>query len=203
MAITQSTTLPLKYGLFTIAYHVTDKGTCISVRYGDLQVKTPIVRIHSSCLFGESLHALDCECADQLTSTLKMIKKNKSGVVVYKYDEGRGIGLENKLQVLELQRRHKINTVEAFKLLGFEGDMRTFEAETAALKDIPMSKSIQAATQNPRKLTALRSAGFKVIKEVYPFVRITKYNISELKAKKELLGYHIKDNLKMWAKGHL
>lgn len=191
MAITQTTVLPLEYGSFTISYHVTDDGNCISVRYGDLQ-KIPIVRIHSSCLFGESFHALDCECAAQLTSTLKLIKLNHSGVVVYRYDEGRGIGLENKIKILELQRTKKLNTVEAFKQLGFLPDLRTYKIETEALHDLDINTNIKAATQNPYKLAALEKANFTIVEEVHPPVQITKYNINELKAKKELLGYHIK-----------
>ncbi len=191
MAITQSTLLPLRCGLFKICYHSFDKGTCISISYGDLQNIVPIVRIHSSCLFGESFHALDCDCADQLDSTLKLIKKNRSGVIVYQYAEGRGIGLENKIKALELQRTQKLNTVEAFALLGFEPDNRKYDIEMTALIDLRINKSIKAASQNPRKLEALQGAGFTITETVHPFVRVTKHNISELLAKKDLLGYNI------------
>lgn len=191
MAITQSTILPLKYGLFKICYHAFDKSTCISVSYGDLQNIVPIVRIHSSCLFGESFHALDCECADQLTSSLKLIKKNRSGVVVYRYNEGRGVGLENKIKALELQRTHKINTVEAFKLMGFAPDLRTYDVEVAALGDLRINQVIKAASQNPYKLIALEKAGFTIAETVHPLVRVTKHNISELITKRDLLEYQI------------
>lgn len=191
MAITQTTILPLKYGSFKIGYHVTDKGDCVSVSYGNLQDAIPVVRIHSSCLFGESLHALDCECAGQLASTLKLIKQNQSGIIVYRYSEGRGIGLENKIKALELQRTQKINTVEAFKLLGFNPDIRTYEVEIAALNDFAINKNIKAATQNPHKLAALQDNGFRLVEEVHPLIRVTKHNVQELLAKKELLGYHI------------
>lgn len=190
MAITQSTILPLAYGQFTITYHVAPDGDCVSIHYGDLQ-NEPIVRLHSSCLFGESLHALDCECATQLTSTLKLIKQNRSGVIICRYAEGRGIGLENKIRALELQRTQKINTVEAFKQLGFNPDVRTYELEIRALRDLGIGRHIQAATQNPNKLEALQNAGFVITKEVHPWVRITKHNVNELLAKKNLLGYHI------------
>ena len=128
--------LSLKYGPFRIAYHSTEYGDCVSLSYGNLQKNIPVVRLHSSCLFGESFHALDCDCAAQLTSTLKMIKRNKSGVIVYRYMEGRGIGLENKIKALELQRTQKINTIEAFSKLGFTPDLRSYDAEVLALREI-------------------------------------------------------------------
>ncbi len=191
MAITQTTILKLQYGSFKIAYHVTKNGDCVSISHGDLRYAIPIVRLHSSCLFGESLHALDCECAGQLASTLKLIKQNKSGVIVYRYSEGRGIGLEDKIKALELQRTQKINTVEAFALLGFNPDMRTYEVEIAAMSDLSVNKYIKVATQNPRKLGALQDSGYELIEELHPLVRVTKNNIRELIAKRDLLGYHI------------
>ena len=117
MPITQSTVLPLEYGDFSIAYHKIGNANCISLSHGDVRGSVPIVRLHSSCLFGEAFHALDCDCAAQLSSTFKLIKRNKSGVVVYRYMEGRGIGLENKIKALELQRTHHLNTVDAFTFL--------------------------------------------------------------------------------------
>lgn len=194
MALMQSTILPFKAGNFRIAYHVSGESTCLSISYGDLENAVPIVRLHSSCLFGESFHALDCECADQLDSTLKLIKKNRSGVVVYRHAEGRGVGLENKIKALELQRTRKINSVEAFKLLGFNPDVRTYDAEVTALSDLHVNKNIKLATQNPHKIEAIRKAGFIVTETIHPFVRVTKHNIQELLTKRDLLGYDIAIN---------
>lgn len=191
MAIIQSTILPLKYGEFKISYHSFNEGTCVSVSYGDLDSQEPIVRIHSSCLFGESFHALDCDCADQLSSTLQLIKENHSGVVVYQNAEGRGVGLENKIKALELQRTLGINTVEAFRLLGFEPDLRNYTMELAALEDLAINTHIKVASQNPHKVKALRAAGYTIVKNIQPRVRLTKYNIPELLAKRDLLGYSI------------
>ena len=89
MAISHRTILPLKYGDFRISYHVFEEGSCVSVARGDVSVGSPVVRIHSSCLFGESFHALACDCAMQLSSTLQLIYNNGNGVVVYEYAEGR------------------------------------------------------------------------------------------------------------------
>jgi 3,4-dihydroxy 2-butanone 4-phosphate synthase / GTP cyclohydrolase II len=191
MTLTQSTVLPLKYGEFRISYHTSDHGDCVSVSHGDLSGLVPVVRLHSSCLFGESFHALDCECADQLTSTLQLIVENNSGILVYRYADGRGIGLENKIKALELQRTRKVNTVEAFKILGFRPDVRDYAAELVALDDVRVNKNIKAATQNPRKLAALVSHGYSLVGEIHPQVKVTRDNVRELITKKILLGYHI------------
>jgi len=191
MAITKTTLLPLEYGTFTIAYHKTDKGDCVSVSFGDLQKNTPVVRIHSSCLFGESFHSLVCDCAAQLDSTLKLIVENKAGVVIYGYAEGRGIGLELKIAALELQRTRHINTVEAFKALGFEPDIRTYDVGVMALRQLNVATTIKFASQNPRKLAAVREGGFQVVEQLHPKVQLNKHNIQELRTKKQLLGYNI------------
>lgn len=195
MPITQSTILPLKYGDFQIAYHKQDDGYCISVSYGDLKHKTPIVRLHSSCLFSEAFQGLVCDCAAQLSSTLKLIKKNKSGVVVYRYMEGRGVGLETKIKALELQRTKKINTIEAFKILGFAPDLREYEAEIAALQELDINPEIKVASQNPYKTLILIKAGFIPIEHVHPAIKVTRHNINELITKRDLLGYNIKIDL--------
>lgn len=191
MAITQSTILPLKYGNFRIAYHKIGDTSCISLSLGDLQTTVPIVRIHSSCLFGEAFHALDCDCAAQLTSTLKLIKQNKAGAIIYRYMEGRGVGLENKIQALELQRTRNLNTVDAFKQLGFEPDIRSYEAEIVALKELEPNSRIKIAGQNPHKRRALEQNGFTMVEQVHPSIKLTKHNIPELITKKTVLGYNI------------
>lgn len=191
MAITQSTVLPLKYGDFRIAYHKVNDTNCISLSYGDLQTTTPIIRLHSSCLFGEAFHALDCDCAAQLSSTLKLIKKNKSGAIIYRYMEGRGVGLENKIKALELQRTHRINTVEAFEKLGFEPDIRSYESEILALMDLEPSSHVKIAGQNPHKRHALEQNGFTIVEQVHPLIKLTKHNVPELLTKKHILGYNI------------
>lgn len=192
MAITQSTTLPLIAGFFTIAFHRTKQGECVSISYGNLE-DLPVIRIHSSCLFGESFHGLDCDCAEQLTSTLKTIKENAGGAVIYHFAEGRGIGLENKIQALELQRTKKIDTVEAFAELGFKPDVRNYDVALAALSDLGASKIIKLATQNPHKIAVLEQAGYTIAEILHPVVKITPHNKSELLTKKYRLGYDIAD----------
>jgi 3,4-dihydroxy 2-butanone 4-phosphate synthase / GTP cyclohydrolase II len=199
MPITQSTVVPLKYGSFRISYHQQKERYCVSVAYGDLTNRVPIVRIHSACLFSEAFHGLLCDCAAQLTSTLKLIKKNKSGVVVYQFMEGRGVGLEAKIKALELQRTQKINTVEAFRTLGFAPDLREYGNEIDALRDLKMNKNVKLASQNPRKAHALREAGFTLVEQVHPLVNVTKYNVQELLTKRDLLGYTILTDLSRYS----
>lgn len=191
MPITQSTIIPLEHGEFRVAYHQIDDTCCVSVSLGDLMDIIPVVRLHSSCLFGEAFQGLICDCAAQLSSTLKMIRKNKSGVVVYSFKEGRGIGLEAKINALELQRTQKLNTIDAFKTLGFEPDIRDYHAEIVALKELSTNTEIKIASQNPNKRQALEQAGFTIVEQLHPNIKVTPHNIQELITKRDLLGYNI------------
>lgn len=191
MAITQSTILPLQAGEFKINYHKFSDGYCLSFIHGDILVNNPIVRIHSSCLFGESFHSLDCDCQEQLDMTLELIKKNESGVVIYTYAEGRGIGLENKIKSLEIERVKKIDTVEAFKTLGYESDLRNYANEIGALKELNINKNLKIVSGNPYKIDSLIKAGFNIIEKITLKVTVNQYNKSELLAKKNKLGYSI------------
>lgn len=191
MPITQHTILPLKYGSFKISYHTFDTKSCLGISSGEFSAGTPIVRLHSSCLFGESLHSLDCDCAKQLSSTLQLIAESDGGVVIYEYAEGRGIGLENKIHALEVQRVNNVDTVEAFASMGFEPDMRSYDVSIKALQELGVSNTIRLASQNPRKRAALENAGFVVAELVHPKIDITAYNKPELLTKKHKLGYDL------------
>jgi len=191
MAISSSTVVKLQYGHFRVAYHSSTAGDCVSVSYGKLEHGVPIVRLHSACLFGEAFHAVDCDCSEQLDTALTLIKKNRSGVIVYRYAEGRGIGLESKIKAIELQRKYQLNTVEAFKALGFDPDPRTYDAEVAALRDLRVSRTIKVAGKNPRKLVALQAADFKITGSIQVTMRITKDNIRELLTKRDILGHDL------------
>lgn len=191
--ITQHTILPLEYGDFTISYHKHPAGDCVSVHKGDLSAGTPIVRIHSSCLFGEAFHGLDCDCGTQLSAALKLINDEGTGVVVYHYAEGRGVGLETKIQALELQRTQNMDTVESLASMGIAPDLRTYDMTIAALHDHAVSKTIRVATQNPKKLAALTNAGYTITEVVQLNVPITDLNKRELLTKKHKLGYLIEN----------
>jgi GTP cyclohydrolase II len=193
MSVTEVTYLDLEYGVFKISFHRYKDESCVSFVLGDVTEGSPIVRIHSSCLFGESFHGLDCDCADQLHSTLSQIQSAGKGVVVYQFAEGRGIGLEQKIKSLELQRVNKIDTVEAFKILGYPSDLRTYDEVVQALKDLHVAKDIKVASQNPHKIAALKKAGYNITKLLDMDVMVTEHNRPELHAKKHKLGYEIKD----------
>ncbi|HEX6462585.1 MAG TPA: GTP cyclohydrolase II RibA [Candidatus Saccharimonadales bacterium] len=192
MAITQRTTLPLEHGTFSIAFHrFEEKEYCLSVSYGELKKGTPIIRLHSSCLFGEALHSLDCDCAPQLTATLKMIAEYGQGTIIYEYAEGRGIGLEKKLQALAIQQHEKVDTVEAFKMMSLPPDTRSYEVAIMALNDLKVARTLRLVTQNPAKLNAIKEAGFEVAEVMNPKITVTPYNKPELLTKKNKLGYMI------------
>ena len=191
--ITQQTVLPLEYGEFTISYHKSPAGDCVSVHQGDVTTGTPLVRIHSSCLFGEAFHGLDCDCGAQLSAALQRINDEGVGVVVYHYAEGRGVGLETKIQSLELQRTRGLDTVDSLTTLGLQPDIRTYDMVTAALADLQLSSTIRAITANPKKLDALKNAGYDVTEIVQLDVPVTELNKPELLTKKHKLGYLIKN----------
>lgn len=191
MAITQSTKLELEHGAFTVAYHVNGTDSCVSLSHGNIKEGSPTIRIHSACLFGESFHGLDCDCAQQLDLTLAEIVRSGNGAVVYQFAEGRGVGLENKIRSMEQQRKQGIDTVESFKRLGFEPDMRNYDTVIQALEDLDTSTHIRVASQNPRKLQALTDAGYTIDEVVRLKVVVTEQNRPELVAKKEKLGYEM------------
>lgn len=191
MSVTKSTLLPLQHGLFRISYHSFEDGDCVSVALGSLETGIPLVRIHSSCLFGESFGALDCDCADQLDLALAAIAERGSGVVIYRYSEGRGVGLENKLAALEQQRVHSLDSAEAFSLLGFEHDLRDYKVEVQALHDLKVSRNVALISQNPSKRAAVKMTGYEIVEMLHLPVRITEHNRPELLMKKHKFGYDI------------
>ena len=102
--ITASTIIKTGFGNFKVSYHKFGKKICVSFSYGDLAKNEPIVRFHSACLFGEAFHSLHCDCQHQITKVMSLIQTNGNGVIIYAYQEGRGIGLENKIKSMELER---------------------------------------------------------------------------------------------------
>ena len=165
MTITNTTKLQLKYGESKTSYHKTSHGEVVSFYYGNLKKKIPLIRFHSACLFGETFHSKHCDCRDQLHNTLKLIKKHGSGVIVYGFQEGRGIGLDKKINAMELQRSKKIDTVEAFNLLGLKPDLRDYDAMIDALQDLNVNNVIIVVSNNPEKINTLIKSGY-IIKQI-------------------------------------
>ncbi|MEU5384076.1 GTP cyclohydrolase II [Kitasatospora cineracea] len=160
MTVVASTWLDIAEYSLKVNVHETSAGTCLSL--GRLEVDPvdpPLVRIHSSCVFGEALGSDDCDCRQQLTGAIDLIGRAGHGVVVYLYQEGRGLGIAGKTQAMELQRTESLNTYEAFARLGHEPDPRDYTAALEALADLGIHGSVRLISNNPNKLRQLEEHG--------------------------------------------
>lgn len=196
MAIKSNTIIQTDFGLFAVSYHeVADKGY-VSFVYGDVTKGIPVIRIHSACLFGEAFHSLHCDCDHQLTETMRAISKRGSGAIIYSYAEGRGIGLQKKIEAMEIERTTGCDTVEAFKKLGFDKpDYRDHKAEVEVLNELDVALKIHSFSGNPNKRTALEEAGFEIIDEleIEPDT-LSEIALKEKNVKKEKMGYTYKNS---------
>jgi len=148
---------------------------------------SPMVRIHSSCFTGDLLGSLKCDCREQLHGALEYMKKNGGGVLLYLMQEGRGIGLVNKLRAYKLQS-DGMDTVEANEFLGFEDDERPYLLAAEIMKRIGLKK-IKLITNNPRKMKGLADYGIKVTKRVSLIIEPHEHNDSYLETKFTRLGH--------------
>lgn len=184
--------LPTRYGKFNIlGYEVLSDNAKIPyvvLIKGDLEApRGLLVRIHSQCLTGDVFGSVRCDCGDQLHLAMRMISREKQGVVIYHPEEGRGIGLLNKLLAYELQDQGA-DTVEANRKLGFQADERDYAACAEILKDLGIRK-IRLLSNNPAKMKALKKAGLKIVERVPLEIPPRRYNARYLKTKKEKLGH--------------
>lgn len=187
--------LPTQYGDFrALAYECTlDGKSHLAVVKGDVAGKKDVlVRVHSECLTGDVFRSLRCDCGDQFDEALKQIEKEGRGVFLYMSQEGRGIGLLNKLKAYELQERGK-DTVEANLELGFPADLRDYGIGAQILADIGLT-SIRLMTNNPRKIVGIEGYGLKVVERVHLRVKAHQGNIEYLKTKKQKLNHLIHDD---------
>ena len=186
---------PSRYGHFRIkAYESTLDGKChIAVVKGDVAgKKNVLVRVHSECLTGDALGSLRCDCGDQLAIALKNIEKEGEGVVLYMRQEGRGIGLANKMRAYELQDKGA-DTVEANVELGFAPDLRDYGIGAQILSDLGLT-SIRLMTNNPAKRAGLEGYNLEIVERVPLVVKANKFDKRYLSVKKVKMGHMLSDD---------
>ena len=182
--------LPSKYGHFRIhAYESKLDGKCHpAIMKGEVKAKEDVlVRVHSECLTGDALGSLRCDCGDQLALALKRIEAEGTGVVLYMRQEGRGIGLGNKMRAYELQDQGK-DTVEANVLLGFAPDERDYGIGAQILADLGLT-TIRLMTNNPAKRAGLEGYGLKIVDRVPLETPLNEYNEGYMKVKRTKMGH--------------
>ena len=155
---------------------------------GDLRAKqTSLVRIHSQCMTGDVFGSVKCDCGRQLQAAMKLIEQQGHGVVVYQQQEGRGIGIINKIRAYALQDEGA-DTIEANERLGFAADMRRYEQCAEILLELGL-RSVRVMSDNPTKIQALRQAGLEVVERVRLEVEPHDFFTGYLKTKKEKMGH--------------
>ena len=185
---------PSKYGHFRVkAYESTLDGKChLAVVKGDVQGKKNVmVRVHSECLTGDALGSMRCDCGDQLATALRRIEEEGTGVVLYMRQEGRGIGLANKMRAYALQDQGK-DTVEANVLLGFAPDLRDYGIGAQILADLGLT-SIRLLTNNPAKRAGLEGYGLSIVERLPLEIHSNPYNHHYLEVKKNKMGHLLEE----------
>ncbi|EKD89860.1 MAG: GTP cyclohydrolase II [uncultured bacterium] len=186
-----SVKLPTSFGTFKVIIFkgIKDKLEHVVLLKGE-NFKNPVLtRIHSSCLTGDVFSSLKCDCRDQLAASLTKIGKSKNGLLIYLNQEGRGIGLINKIKAYALQEKG-YDTVAANEQLGFAADTRNYNIAAQILKDLNIDH-ILLLTNNPDKVTQLKQSGITVVKAIPLEITPNNKNRSYLKTKKDRLGHKL------------
>jgi 3,4-dihydroxy 2-butanone 4-phosphate synthase/GTP cyclohydrolase II len=185
------TILPTTYGEFTVHAYSAPNRDYLAMVMGDISnAELPILcRVHSSCVTGDLLGSLRCDCGDQLKLSLEKISEEKRGVFLYLEQEGRGIGLVNKMRAYELQDEG-LDTVEANLALGFKIDQRDYRIACLILSELEIKK-IKLMTNNPEKHSALSEFGIEVTEVIPLVIEPNLHNQNYLKTKKDKLGHSL------------
>jgi 3,4-dihydroxy 2-butanone 4-phosphate synthase/GTP cyclohydrolase II len=184
--------MPTKYGNFElIAFKQLNSGEIhMALKKGDWKKDEPVlVRVHSSCVTGDILHSLRCDCGEQLHAAMQMVEKEGKGLILYMNQEGRGIGLMNKLKAYKLQEEG-LDTVEANLELGFKMDERDYGVGAQILRHLNISK-LRLITNNPRKRAGLNGYGLEIVENVPIEIHPNPHNENYLRTKRDKLGHEI------------
>ena len=188
-----STRLPNMFGVFDLIGFEranVDKGeteSALLLMLGDMQNRAPLLRIHSQCLTGEVLGSLRCDCQGQLELSMSAIADEGSGLVIYEYQEGRGIGLMAKLRAYALQDQG-LDTIEANEALGFDADCRDFSLAVGILHEIGIDR-VRLMSNNPKKHEALTKGGIEIVEGIACEAAPNPYALAYLRTKKEKMGH--------------
>ena len=183
--------LPTKFGDFDLHMYedIYDKKVHLGLTYGKINPQKPILtRVHSECLTGDIFGSSRCDCGSQLEFAMKKIVKNGSGIIVYLRQEGRGIGLKNKIKAYKLQQEENLDTVEANNKLGFKADLRDYGVGAQILKDLG-AKDLIVMTNNPKKLVGLEGHDLTIASREPVKIKASTHNKKYLSTKKNKLNH--------------
>ena len=188
--------IPTEFGVFRVhAYRSSmqddDAHTHLALVMGDINLRSEtdsiLVRVHSECFTGDVLGSLRCDCGPQLHAAMAAISNEKRGVILYMRQEGRGIGLLNKLKAYKLQDEG-LDTVDANIALGFPADMRDYRTGAEILMDLGL-KRIRLMTNNPKKITGLEHYGIEIVDRVPLLIKPNEFNAKYLNTKEARMGH--------------
>jgi GTP cyclohydrolase II len=182
------TILPTSYGVFHMAVFAGDN---VALWCGDVKAHTPLLRLHSECLTGDVFGSLKCDCGEQLDASLQRIQTSGCGVLLYLRQEGRGIGLVNKIKAYALQETG-LDTVDANRALGLPDDMRDYTLALGMLEWLGVTK-VHLLTNNPTKISALSSSGVQLVSRESIEMSANTVNHDYLQTKKIRMGHLLKD----------
>jgi GTP cyclohydrolase II len=181
------TTLPTRYGVFCMhIYNDAADKEHVALTVGALTA-TPLVRLHSECLTGDVFHSQRCDCGEQLEMSMARLQEEGAGVLLYLRQEGRGIGLTNKIRAYALQDQG-LDTLDANHALGLPADAREYGVAAAMLYDLQVS-ALRLLTNNPEKIEALETYGIQIVERVALHVAPNRFNKLYLRTKQERMGH--------------